>query len=215
MQVPVNPPILPMLSKRIAALPEGEGWIFEPKWDGFRALIFRDHDELTRLECAPTIRTASERDSDRRSHETVGASSGPPENGGRGRREAARTQGSRPNPAPLREIRRGHSGTSSQTSAIISSAAATLTCRLARLFCPTHLSRHPKMADSVLGGLQPGPQAIQLVWTSMEVIFLCRALAHAGVKATFPRTLQDISVLAMIVTCWFDHSRRGISAAAS
>ena len=35
-----------MLSKRIAALPEGDGWIFEPKWDGFRALIFRDHDEL-------------------------------------------------------------------------------------------------------------------------------------------------------------------------
>jgi ATP-dependent DNA ligase len=45
-QLPVNPPILPMLSKRIDALPEGEGWIFEPKWDGFRALIFRDHDEV-------------------------------------------------------------------------------------------------------------------------------------------------------------------------
>src|ERR1700723_1488757 len=35
-----------MLSKRIDTLPEGEGWIFEPKWDGFRALIFRDHDEV-------------------------------------------------------------------------------------------------------------------------------------------------------------------------
>jgi ATP-dependent DNA ligase len=35
-----------MLSKRIAELPEGEGWIFEPKWDGFRALIFRDGDEI-------------------------------------------------------------------------------------------------------------------------------------------------------------------------
>jgi ATP-dependent DNA ligase len=46
-RLPVNPPILPMLSKRIDTLPEGEGWIFEPKWDGFRALIFRDHDELT------------------------------------------------------------------------------------------------------------------------------------------------------------------------
>jgi ATP-dependent DNA ligase len=45
-RLPVNPPILPMLSKRIGTLPEGEGWIFEPKWDGFRALIFRDHDEL-------------------------------------------------------------------------------------------------------------------------------------------------------------------------
>ena len=45
--IPVNPPVLPMLSKRIAELPEGDGWIFEPKWDGFRALIFRDGDELT------------------------------------------------------------------------------------------------------------------------------------------------------------------------
>ncbi len=35
-----------MLSKRIDQLPDGEGWIFEPKWDGFRALIFRDHDEI-------------------------------------------------------------------------------------------------------------------------------------------------------------------------
>src|SRR5277367_5591393 len=35
-----------MLSKRIGTLPEGEGWIFEPKWDGFRALVFRDHDEI-------------------------------------------------------------------------------------------------------------------------------------------------------------------------
>ncbi len=42
----VNPPVLPMLSKRAEALPEGAGWIFEPKWDGFRALIFRDRDEI-------------------------------------------------------------------------------------------------------------------------------------------------------------------------
>jgi ATP-dependent DNA ligase len=35
-----------MLAKRIDALPPGEGWIFEPKWDGFRALFFRDGDEL-------------------------------------------------------------------------------------------------------------------------------------------------------------------------
>jgi ATP-dependent DNA ligase len=35
-----------MLSKRIEELPEGDGWIFEPKWDGFRALIFRDGDEV-------------------------------------------------------------------------------------------------------------------------------------------------------------------------
>ena len=46
MHLPVNPPVLPMLSKRIGALPAGGAWIFEPKWDGFRALIFRDGDEI-------------------------------------------------------------------------------------------------------------------------------------------------------------------------
>src|SRR5437764_142197 len=35
-----------MLAKRIGELPPGEGWIFEPKWDGFRTLIFRDGDEV-------------------------------------------------------------------------------------------------------------------------------------------------------------------------
>lgn len=35
-----------MLAKRVEALPEGEGWVFEPKWDGFRVLVFRDGDEL-------------------------------------------------------------------------------------------------------------------------------------------------------------------------
>src|SRR6476646_3923922 len=42
----VNPPVLPMLAKRVGALPDGGDWIFEPKWDGFRALVFRDGDEL-------------------------------------------------------------------------------------------------------------------------------------------------------------------------
>jgi len=46
MDLPVNPPVLPMLANRVAALPPGEGWIFEPKWDGFRTLVFRDGDEL-------------------------------------------------------------------------------------------------------------------------------------------------------------------------
>jgi ATP-dependent DNA ligase len=46
MDLPVNPPILPMLSKRIGELPAGGDWIFEPKWDGFRSLIFRDGDEI-------------------------------------------------------------------------------------------------------------------------------------------------------------------------
>lgn len=42
----MNPPVLPMLAKRVAELPDGDEWIFEPKWDGFRALIFRDGDEV-------------------------------------------------------------------------------------------------------------------------------------------------------------------------
>jgi ATP-dependent DNA ligase len=46
MDLPVNPPVLPMLANRVAALPDGDDWIFEPKWDGFRTLVFRDGDEL-------------------------------------------------------------------------------------------------------------------------------------------------------------------------
>lgn len=44
--LPVNPPVLPMLAKRIDKLPSGDAWIYEPKWDGFRTLIFRDGDEI-------------------------------------------------------------------------------------------------------------------------------------------------------------------------
>jgi ATP-dependent DNA ligase len=46
MELPVNPPILPMLAKRVSELPASGDWIFEPKWDGFRALIFRDGKEV-------------------------------------------------------------------------------------------------------------------------------------------------------------------------
>jgi ATP-dependent DNA ligase len=46
MNLAVNPPVLPMLAKRVSELPPGEGWIFEPKWDGFRTLVFRDGDEV-------------------------------------------------------------------------------------------------------------------------------------------------------------------------
>jgi ATP-dependent DNA ligase len=35
-----------MLSKASRELPEGAGWIYEPKWDGFRALVFKDGDEV-------------------------------------------------------------------------------------------------------------------------------------------------------------------------
>jgi ATP-dependent DNA ligase len=46
MNLPCTPPILPMLAKRVAALPTEGDWIFEPKWDGFRAVVFRDADDL-------------------------------------------------------------------------------------------------------------------------------------------------------------------------
>src|SRR5271165_1009369 len=35
-----------MLAKRVDELPSGDDWIFEPKWDGFRTLVFRDGDEI-------------------------------------------------------------------------------------------------------------------------------------------------------------------------
>ncbi len=43
---PIEPPIEPMLAKLATELPPGEGWLFEPKWDGFRALVFRSGDLL-------------------------------------------------------------------------------------------------------------------------------------------------------------------------
>jgi ATP-dependent DNA ligase len=46
MHLPVEPPVEPMLAKPSHGLPKDDGWLFEPKWDGFRALVFRDGDEL-------------------------------------------------------------------------------------------------------------------------------------------------------------------------
>src|SRR2546422_6458390 len=46
MDLPFAPPLAPMLSSAADALPGGEGWQFEPKWDGFRTLVFRDGDEI-------------------------------------------------------------------------------------------------------------------------------------------------------------------------
>jgi ATP-dependent DNA ligase len=43
---PIEPPIEPMLAKLATELPPGDGWLFEPKWDGFRAIVFRDHDRV-------------------------------------------------------------------------------------------------------------------------------------------------------------------------
>jgi ATP-dependent DNA ligase len=46
MHLPFDPPIEPMLAKLSSGLPDGDGWLYEPKWDGFRALVFRDGDEV-------------------------------------------------------------------------------------------------------------------------------------------------------------------------
>ena len=46
MALPVSPPIEPMLARLTDAIPAGEGWLFEPKWDGFRAIVFRDGEEV-------------------------------------------------------------------------------------------------------------------------------------------------------------------------
>jgi ATP-dependent DNA ligase len=45
-KLPLTPPIKPQLAKSSRDLPEGEGWCYEPKWDGFRTIVFRDGDEV-------------------------------------------------------------------------------------------------------------------------------------------------------------------------
>src|SRR4051794_1549680 len=39
--LPLRPPLPPMEAAAQAALPSGPGWLYEPKWDGFRCLAFR------------------------------------------------------------------------------------------------------------------------------------------------------------------------------
>lgn len=47
MDLPVAPPVDPMLAKAAANVPDDPGrWSYEPKWDGFRAIVFRDGDEV-------------------------------------------------------------------------------------------------------------------------------------------------------------------------
>jgi ATP-dependent DNA ligase len=46
MAFPIEPPIEPMLAKLATELPTGDGWLFEPKWDGFRAIVFRGGEKL-------------------------------------------------------------------------------------------------------------------------------------------------------------------------
>ncbi len=50
MSLPLTPPVKPQLARSRAWLPEGGGWAYEPKWDGFRALAFVDGDELVALQ---------------------------------------------------------------------------------------------------------------------------------------------------------------------
>jgi ATP-dependent DNA ligase len=46
MALPLAPPLPPQLARSAASLPDGEGWAYEPKWDGFRALAFVEGDSL-------------------------------------------------------------------------------------------------------------------------------------------------------------------------
>ncbi|GAC1432890.1 MAG: ATP-dependent DNA ligase [Thermoanaerobaculia bacterium] len=46
LDLPIQPPYPPMEAKRVDKIPAGDGWQFEPKWDGFRAIVYRDGDSL-------------------------------------------------------------------------------------------------------------------------------------------------------------------------
>jgi ATP-dependent DNA ligase len=46
MKLPLAAPLKPQLARSARELPEGDGWCYEPKWDGFRTIVFRDGDEV-------------------------------------------------------------------------------------------------------------------------------------------------------------------------
>ena len=46
MSLPLSPPIKPQLAKSARELPAGDDWCYEPKWDGFRTIVFRDGDDV-------------------------------------------------------------------------------------------------------------------------------------------------------------------------
>jgi len=46
MALPLKPPVLPQLAKSAKALPRGEGWVYEPKWDGYRSIAFVDGGQV-------------------------------------------------------------------------------------------------------------------------------------------------------------------------
>ncbi len=46
MSLPLEPPIQPQLARPAKELPDGDEWRFEPKWDGYRTIVFRDGDDV-------------------------------------------------------------------------------------------------------------------------------------------------------------------------
>src|SRR5215212_9876131 len=46
MALPIQPPFAPMEALSVKAIPEGDAWQYEPKWDGFRCLVFRDGKDV-------------------------------------------------------------------------------------------------------------------------------------------------------------------------
>lgn len=46
MDLPITPPYEPMEMTQVERIPDGPQWQYEPKWDGFRALVFRDGDDI-------------------------------------------------------------------------------------------------------------------------------------------------------------------------
>jgi ATP-dependent DNA ligase len=44
--LPFQPPVEPMLAKLSSEIPEGDAWLYEPKWDGFRALVFKAGEQI-------------------------------------------------------------------------------------------------------------------------------------------------------------------------
>src|SRR3954469_16064508 len=46
MALPLSPPLLPQLARPAKTLPTGAGWVYEPKWDGFRSIVFVDGSDV-------------------------------------------------------------------------------------------------------------------------------------------------------------------------
>ena len=51
MQLPFEPPLSPMLAKASDTIPESGDWLYEPKWDGFRAIVSSDFADIFRNNC--------------------------------------------------------------------------------------------------------------------------------------------------------------------